>query len=57
MNVMASLLVLKSLNINEIAEILNISSQRVHKIKEKQLRILRSELLMDDDLIKLLYKK
>ncbi len=47
----------KSLNINEIAEILNISSQRVHKIKEKQLRILRSELLMDDDLIKLLYKK
>lgn len=47
----------KSFTIDEIGKMLNLSPQRVHKIKEKQLKILRSELLMSDDLMDLIYKK
>lgn len=47
----------KSLSINEISKLLNLTPQRVHKIKENQLRILRSELLMDDELLMMINKK
>lgn len=46
----------KSFTIEEIGKMLNLSPQRIHKIKEKQLKILRSELLMSDELIDLLHK-